>query len=74
MMDCKETMARLQTLLDRELSDEEVAEVRWHLEACPPCQNHFQFEERLKMLVRQKACPETAPSSLRDRIVKQFRP
>jgi mycothiol system anti-sigma-R factor len=72
-MDCKQAMARLQTFLDRELSDEEVAEVRWHLDACPPCQNFFQFEDHLKMLIRVKGCPETAPGSLRARIVKQFR-
>ena len=73
MMNCKETIARLQTFLDRELSDAEVREVKMHLEACPPCGNHFRFEERLKMLVRQRACTEKAPSWLRDKIYQQFR-
>ena len=68
MMNCKETVARLQTFLDRELSESEVREVRTHLQACPPCENHFHFEERLKILVRTRGCPETAPSSLRERL------
>jgi mycothiol system anti-sigma-R factor len=72
-MNCKETVARLQTFLDRELNDLEVGEVRMHLEACPPCENHFVFEERLRMLVRTHGCPEKAPVSLRDRICQKFR-
>ena len=72
MMNCKETIARLQTFLDRELTEAEVREVRMHLDACPPCLNHFKFEERLKILVQQRACPEKAPLNLRDRICQQF--
>jgi len=73
MMNCKDTVARLQTFLDRELSESEISEVRMHLGACPPCLDFFKFEERLKMLVRQHACPEKAPGSLRDRINQQIR-
>ena len=73
MMNCKETMARLQTFLDRELSEADVREVRMHLEACPPCQNHFTFEERLRILVKTRGCPERAPVSLRDKICEKFR-
>ena len=73
MMNCKETAERLQTFLDRELSEVEIEEVHIHLGACPPCLNFFRFEERLKMLVRQGACPEKAPLSLRDRISQKFR-
>jgi mycothiol system anti-sigma-R factor len=73
MMNCKETIARLQTFLDRELSEAEVDEVQMHLKACPPCLNHFTFEEHLKRLVRQRGCPEKAPASLRERICQQFR-
>ena len=72
-MNCKETMARLQTFLDRELSEVEIREVRMHLEACPPCQNHFTFEERLRMLVKARCSPEKAPLSLRERICQKFR-
>lgn len=73
MMDCKETVARLQTFVDRELSEAEVHEVRAHLDRCPPCLNHFRFEEGLRRLVRQRACPERAPDTLRDRLVRQLR-
>jgi mycothiol system anti-sigma-R factor len=72
-MNCKQTIERLQTFLDRELSDSEIREVRMHLDDCPPCLNHFRFEERLKRLVRQGCDPEKAPSSLRDRISQKLR-
>ena len=72
-MNCQKTIEQLQTFLDRELSETEVSEVRMHLDACPPCLKHFRFEERLKMLVRQRGCPEKAPSSLRERICQKFR-
>lgn len=73
MLDCKETVARLQTFVDRELSEVEVREVRMHLERCPPCLGHFRFEEGLRRLVQQRACPEKAPDALRDRLARQLR-
>lgn len=72
-MNCRETIERLQTFVDRELSDAEVREVRMHLDACPPCVEHFRFEEQLKMLVRLHGCPEKAPASLREKICQKLR-
>jgi mycothiol system anti-sigma-R factor len=71
-MNCKETVARLQTFLDRELSEAEIQEVELHLKRCPPCLNIFDFEKELKLLVKRRACPESAPLSLRERISAQL--
>jgi mycothiol system anti-sigma-R factor len=71
-MNCKETVARLQTFLDRELSEVEIREVELHLRRCPPCLNMFDFEKELKLLVQRRACPESAPASLRERIRGQL--
>lgn len=68
MSDCAEVAARLATFLDRELSDEEVQEVRHHLEACPGCLRHFRFEEQLRRLIRAQASAEQAPPSLRESV------
>lgn len=67
--DCEETLARLHQYVDRELSEVEIVEVRHHLADCPPCERHFEFEERLKLLVHRNACPERAPEQLVDRIL-----
>jgi mycothiol system anti-sigma-R factor len=68
---CKETLEKLQTFLDRELSDDDVGVVRFHLDRCPPCLQLFHFEERWRRLVKVRACTETAPPSLRAQILSR---
>lgn len=67
--DCAGAMDRLHQYVDRELSETDLAEVKRHLDDCPPCERHFHFEENLKLLVHQKACPERAPAHLLSRIL-----
>ncbi len=73
MLSCEEIVRRLETYLDRELSDKEVKWVRWHLAACPECEDHYKFEEKLRRLVRVHASNERAPQCLRDRVWNLFR-
>ncbi len=70
---CQETVAKLQTFLDRELSTDEVGVVRFHLDNCPPCEHLFRFEDHLRRLVKIRACTENAPSSLREQILARVR-
>lgn len=75
MMDCNETVAKLQTYLDRELSEIEIGQVQIHLEACPPCLGHFKFEAHLKRLIQLRCVGDAAPDTLRTRIgraIKNF--
>jgi mycothiol system anti-sigma-R factor len=72
-MNCRETIERLYTFLDRELSEAEVAEVQRHLEACPPCVNMFKFEASVKRLVKRCCGEERAPDALRERVQKVLR-
>jgi mycothiol system anti-sigma-R factor len=67
--DCEAAMERLHQYVDRELTSAELAEVKLHLDGCPPCERHFYFEEHLKLLVHQKGCPERAPAELLSRIL-----
>jgi mycothiol system anti-sigma-R factor len=67
--DCNQTMDRLDSYVDRELNDFEMVEVRKHLEDCPPCEQHFEFNLRVKRLVHTKACPEKAPRELLEKIL-----
>ena len=69
MLNCQETVDRLYSYLDRQLSEEELAEVRQHLSRCPHCEDHFQFEENILRRVHQ-ACREVeTPAALRDRVM-----
>ncbi|GAC1327705.1 MAG: hypothetical protein NVSMB17_02110 [Candidatus Dormibacteria bacterium] len=70
---CEGTMQKLHQYVDRELTVQELGEVKQHLEDCPPCQRHFDFEEQLKLLVHRKACPEQAPKQLLNRILASLR-
>ncbi|HEY8738860.1 MAG TPA: mycothiol system anti-sigma-R factor [Candidatus Dormibacteraeota bacterium] len=63
--DCDETMGRLSMYLDRELSDEEVGQVKVHLHSCPPCEQVFDFQTEIKRLVRKECCTDDAPARLR---------
>jgi anti-sigma factor (TIGR02949 family) len=68
VINCGDCVRALNPYLDRELSDDEVAEVRIHLEACAGCLDQFQFEESLRRLVRVRCREQAAPESLRTRI------
>ena len=47
--DCEEMM---QPYMDKVLSDEQMREAKEHLEACPPCERRYHFEESLRQYVR----------------------
>ncbi len=67
-LDCRQAVRKLHTFLDRELSEEEIREVQYHLDGCPPCQNKFRFEASIKRLVGTRTRSEQAPFALRSRI------
>jgi mycothiol system anti-sigma-R factor len=69
MINCRDCARALNPYLDRELSDEDVAQVRSHLEACTGCLHLYQFEESLRRLVRVRCREQGAPESLRQRII-----
>lgn len=66
---CDDVVVRLHSYVDRELTEVELAQVRTHLDDCPPCEKHFTFEESVKRLVHTKGCPERAPAELIDKIL-----
>ncbi len=69
---CVTTLDRLTAYVDRELTEAEMAEVRQHLDDCPPCAHYFQLQERMKLLVR-RGCPEHAPQTLLARVLENLR-
>jgi mycothiol system anti-sigma-R factor len=58
----------LHPYLDRELSDDDIVQVREHLEACRGCLHLFEFEASLRRLVRARCQEQQAPDTLRARI------
>jgi mycothiol system anti-sigma-R factor len=66
--DCRDCAKALNPYLDRELSDDDVIQVRSHLDECSGCLHQYQFEESLRRLVRVRCQEQGAPESLRARI------
>jgi len=65
--ECAAAVHRLWTYLDRELNDDDAAELRDHLAGCPPCLAEYSIDVVLKDLVR-RSCRTQAPAGLRVRI------
>lgn len=53
-MNCSEAVDRLGDAIDREMPDQARAELKRHLDACPPCRAKYELERMCKGLVSQK--------------------
>ena len=65
---CDEALARMYEYLDGELDQSDVVErIRFHLDDCPPCGDSFDFERRLKEVVKTRLSEEV-PAEVMDRL------
>jgi anti-sigma factor (TIGR02949 family) len=65
---CEDVFRRLDDFVDRELSPEQMARIRAHLEICAQCASEYRFEESLLRQVRQKLRRIDVPADLRKKI------
>ena len=72
MTDCNETLKELETFLDGELTDGELADIRSHLEGCPNCLEAFDFHAELKQVIAKKCQSDPMPPGLLGRIEQCF--
>ena len=70
---CIEALDQVYEYLNGELTDEQAAVVRAHLELCPPCLQHYAVENAVKRLIGRSCCQERAPETLRIQIVTRIR-
>ncbi|QIX27482.1 mycothiol system anti-sigma-R factor [Nocardioides sp. JQ2195] len=70
--DCADYLERIVYLIDNELDEADCSVVRHHLEECAPCLQKYDLERTVKALVA-RSCSESAPNSLRDRVLVQLR-
>jgi len=70
MINCTECVEKLYPYLDRQLSDEEIVEVQRHLERCPPCADHFRFEQGILTRIHQVCREVEVPPDLVERVRK----
>jgi mycothiol system anti-sigma-R factor len=68
VINCGDCVQALNTYIDRELSDDDIVQVREHLVACGGCLDLYQFEESVRRLVRVRCQEQNAPDALRVRV------
>jgi mycothiol system anti-sigma-R factor len=70
--DCGEVLARVYEYLDGEITSEQLADIEEHLHECAPCLAEYGLEQVVKDAVHRCCGDETAPASLRTRVVMQI--
>jgi mycothiol system anti-sigma-R factor len=68
VINCRDCVQALNSYIDRELSDDDIVQVREHLVECGGCLHIYKFEESLRKLVRVRCQEQSAPEALRARI------
>jgi mycothiol system anti-sigma-R factor len=68
VINCRDCLLALDSYIDRELSDEDIVQVRVHLDDCGGCLDLFKFEESVRRLVRIRCQEQSAPQTLRARV------
>ncbi len=69
---CDETLTAIYLYLDKEMGRYRRWRVSRHLRACPPCIDIYQFEERLRLTVRNR-CTDELPAELIERLRSALR-
>lgn len=70
--ECGDAKDQIYQYLDAELDEETAASVRGHIEDCNGCHDYFDFERRLKMVVR-RCLTEEMPETLEARVKELIR-
>ena len=69
---CAEAHERMYFYLDGEIGWYRRWKIKRHLRLCPPCQDGFDFEVKLKGKIRD-GCAENMPRELFDRLTASLR-
>ncbi len=70
--DCQETIARLYTFLDGELTQDRKNRIRRHLDECSPCLEAYEFESELRTMIASKS-KDRCPDELRAKVAAILR-
>ena len=65
--DCGDAQDQIYQYLDSELDERTAASIRAHLDDCPDCFDSFDFERRLKQVIR-KHLADDMPHDLADKV------
>ena len=72
--DCDEALENLYLYLDSELDQVSTERIRSHLDECTDCVNSFEFEKRLKDVIKERLnedVPEHLVARVREALAKE---
>ena len=61
---CDHAVEKIYYYLDGEITWYRRLRINWHLRSCAPCDGAFEFEDRLRDVVREKSAEEIPPALL----------
>ncbi len=67
---CEEVIRAIWDYLDEETDADLANRIRYHLEICPPCREHYEFEGAFLRSLSRLLDEETDVQSLRSRITR----
>lgn len=71
-INCREAAEHLYEYLDRELTPATEHAIRQHLAECPPCCDHFDFEQLFLEFLRARCRAQGAPPELKHKILREL--
>jgi mycothiol system anti-sigma-R factor len=72
-VDCSEILDKVYAYLDSEISANDVAKIRHHLDECAPCLRQYGLEQVVKALVARSCGHDPAPAGLRAKVITRIR-
>ena len=70
--DCSEVLHRVYEYLDGEMSADDTAKIRQHLDECAPCLKEYDLDQVVKAVVKRSCQCEEAPVTLRTQIMTRI--
>ena len=71
--DCGRVRDQLMDFLKQELPADLAAQVRQHLDDCPPCEDCAEYERRFVTLLQERLHGTCCPSAVRARVLAALR-
>ncbi len=70
--DCSEVLLRVFEYIDQEMTQDDCARIKAHLDGCGDCMSIYERDLLLKALIRRSCGCETAPDTLRMSIMTRI--
>jgi anti-sigma factor (TIGR02949 family) len=69
--DCQALIAHLFVFIDGEIDEDRCAALQRHIDECPQCLGHVEFERAVKTIVRRK-CEQSLPEGVMQRLLDRL--